>query len=378
MGFKLENTVLENKGPAFKKEKNSPILEREIHLFGPSFPAKKKEDFYAELSVLLNAGITLKDALVLIMENQKRKKRQLFYRDMVNELVSGRSFSDVVRSRNEFSEYEYYSLKIGEETGTTAKITEELGKFFARKNDQRRNLVNALTYPIIILVTAVLVVIFMLRLVVPMFQDIFKLNKVELPGITKFIIATADFVKNFGWWIVPFIAALLIFRKLYSHKPWFKRNKDRMLLRIPFLGNFIKAVYMAQFTQAVTLLTASKVPVLNSIDLVSRMIDFIPLKEALSNVSKKIVEGHSLSESLKFNKIFDNRLISMIKVAEETNRTEFIFERLNQQYSIEVQQKSKLLSTLMEPLIIVIVGTLVGVILVAMYLPMFKLGSILG
>ena len=378
MGFKLENTILEKNKPSNKKEGISAILEKEITLFGPVFSNKKKEDFYTELSVLLKAGITLKDALVLIQENQKKEKQQLFYRGMVNALVSGQSFSEVIRSKNEFSEYEYYSLKIGEETGTTGKITEELGKFFARKNDQRRNLVNALTYPIIILVTAVLVVIFMLRLVVPMFQDIFKQNNVELPGITKFIIAASDFVKNFGIWALLVLAGLLLFRKFYANQEWYKRRKHSMLLRIPYVGNFIKAVYMAQFTQAVTLLTASKVPVLNSIDLVGRMIDFFPLKEALSDVSAKIMEGNSLSESLKFNKIFDHRLVSLIKVAEETNQTEFIFERLNQQYNIEVQQKSKLLSTLMEPLIIVIVGTLVGVILVAMYLPMFKLGSILG
>ena len=378
MGFKLENTILEKNKPSNKKEGISAILEKEITLFGPVFSNKKKEDFYTELSVLLKAGITLKDALVLIQENQKKEKQQVFYRGMVNALVSGQSFSEVIRSKNEFSEYEYYSLKIGEETGTTGKITEELGKFFARKNDQRRNLVNALTYPIIILVTAVLVVIFMLRLVVPMFQDIFKQNNVELPGITKFIIAASDFVKNFGIWALLVLAGLLLFRKFYANQEWYKRRKHSMLLRIPYVGNFIKAVYMAQFTQAVTLLTASKVPVLNSIDLVGRMIDFFPLKEALSDVSAKIMEGNSLSESLKFNKIFDHRLVSLIKVAEETNQTEFIFERLNQQYNIEVQQKSKLLSTLMEPLIIVIVGTLVGVILVAMYLPMFKLGSILG
>lgn len=378
MGFKLENTVSNTTKPFLKKGTASSILEKEITFFGTTFSNKKKEDFYTEVSVLLKAGITLKDALSLILENQKKEKQRSFYKEMVDALVSGKSFSEVIHSKKEFTEYEYYSLKIGEETGTTGRITEELGKFFARKNDQRRNLVNALTYPVIILVTAVLVVIFMLRLVVPMFQDIFKQNKVELPGITKFIIASSDFIGDYGWWILLLILGLLLFRKSYAKKEWFKRKKDALLLKIPYVGNFIKAVHMAQFTQAVTLLTASKVPVLNSIDLVGRMIDFFPLKEALSRVSEKILEGYSLSESLKLNKIFDHRLVSLIKVAEETNQTEFIFERLNQQYTIEVQQKSKLLSTLMEPLIIVIVGILVGVILVAMYLPMFKLGSVLG
>jgi type IV pilus assembly protein PilC len=97
----------------------------------------------------------------------------------------------------------------------------------------------------------------------------------------------------------------------------------------------------------------------------------------LEEVEGSVIRGDSLSDSLRDTSFFDNRMISLVKVAEETNKTEYVFERLNQQYTIEVQQKSKLLSTLLEPLIIVIVGILVGVILVAMYLPMFKLSSVL-
>ncbi len=117
---------------------------------------------------------------------------------------------------------------------------------------------------------------------------------------------------------------------------------------------------------------------LNSIQLVKKMIDFYPLNEALTHVGKKMLSGASLHTSMAGNKIFDNKMVSLVKVAEETNQTEYIFERLNQQYAIEVQQKSKLLFTLMEPLIIVIIGIFVGVILVSMYLPMFKLSSVVG
>lgn len=378
MGFKIENTQLGTKSNSSTEKDITSILQKEISFFGSAFSNKKKEDFYTELSVLLRAGINLKEALILIKENQKKEKQQLFYAEMVDGLVAGNSFSSIAQEKKEITEYEYYSLKIGEETGTLHKITEELGKFFLRKNEQRRSLVNALMYPVIILVTAVLVVVFMLRMVVPMFQDIFKQNGVELPGITKFIISASDFVKDYGLLILLTIVALILFRKLYTKNEGFKKRRDYLLLRLPYVGNFIKSVYLAQFTQAVTLLTSSKVPVLNSIELVGRMIDFYPLKDALATVEGKILKGSGLSDSLKGTKVFDHRMVSLVKVAEETNQTEFIFERLNQQYSIEVQQKSKMLSTLLEPLIILFVGVLVGVILVAMYLPMFKLGSVLG
>ena len=108
------------------------------------------------------------------------------------------------------------------------------------------------------------------------------------------------------------------------------------------------------------------------------MIEFTPLKEALDRVSDRILRGADLSEALSEHPIFDKKMIALVKVAEETNQTAYIFERLHEQYSIEVQQRSKLLSTLLEPIIILIVGVVVGLILIAMYLPMFKLGSVLG
>ncbi|RDY60787.1 type II secretion system F family protein [Flagellimonas nanhaiensis] len=380
MGFNLQN-IAHKESPkrddTIGKVKK-PLLEREVRLFGKPFSNKKKEDFYTELSILLKAGITLKEALKLIEDGQKRESHKALINFLGESLLSGKSFSEAVREKKEFTEYEYYSIKIGEESGTLETIAKELGLFFAKKNEQRRDLVNALTYPIIILITAVLVVIFMLRLVVPMFQDIFKQNNVDLPWITRMIISVSDLIKDYGWWILLALIVVVFGRKLLFKQDKFKRAADYLMMRIPYLGAFLKAVYLAQFTRALSLLTASKIPMLNSIEMAGKMIDFYPLRDALDSVNKKIIQGESLSNSLKDRAIFSNKMISMVKVAEETNQTEFMFDRLNQQYAIEVQQKSKLLSTLLEPMIILVVGTCVGVILVAMYLPMFKLGTVLG
>jgi len=377
MGFKLVNTATVS-SKSVEKDRLSSILQKEVALFGKSFGNKKKEDFYSELSVLLNAGINLKEGLSLIQENQKKEKMQSFFRDLVEGLVSGKSFYEVLCEKSEFSEYEYYSVKIGEETGTLPRIVEELGKFYSNKNEQRRGLINALTYPIIILCTAILVVVFMLRMVVPMFEDIFRQNGVDLPGITVAIINISNFIKDYGWLVLLILALLFIAKKALAQKAWFKQGSDKLLMKIPYVGNFVVSVYLAQFTQSVALLTSSKVPMLRSIQLVKKMIDFYPLTEALTSVEKGVLAGLSLNQSMSKNKIFDNKMISLVKVAEETNQTEYIFERLNQQYAIEVKQKSKLLSTLMEPLIILVIGIFVGVILVSMYLPMFKLSSVVG
>ncbi|WP_412560656.1 type II secretion system F family protein [Winogradskyella sp. MIT101101] len=377
MGFQLDNIQTVKKDQS-KKASRTSFLQKEINLFSNSFSNKIKEDFYTELSVLLKAGITLKDGLELIEGALKKKPQKDKLNHISKAIVSGSSLSEAISHHKEFSEYEYYSLKIGEETGTLIEVTQQLGEFYARKNEQRRNLVSALTYPTIILATAVLVVVFMLNYVVPMFQDIFEQQKVELPAITKFIINCSEFLKSYGWLILLVLLILVGSRVFFNKKRWYKKIKDKIISKLPFIGDFVKTVYLSQFTQAVSLLTASKVPVVNSIQLVKQMINFYPLQNALASVEQEILKGKSLSDSLKQHKLFDDKMVALVKVAEETNQNEFIFQRLNAQYNTQVQQKSKLLSTLLEPVIIMIVGLLVGLILIAMYLPMFKLSSILG
>ncbi|WP_230978948.1 type II secretion system F family protein [Flavobacterium supellecticarium] len=210
--------------------------------------------------------------------------------------------------------------------------------------------------------TAILVVFFMLSYVVPMFQDIFK----QIPFLTKMIIRLSDLVKSYGFLFVLLMLSALFAGRLLRKNENYTKAIHYLALRIPFLGPFISKVYLAQFTQAVALLTASKVPILNSIQMVKIMIGFVPLKEALENVEKNILLGHSLSISLKGNRMFDSRIISLVKVAEETNQTEYVFKQLNEQYNQEVILQSKVMSIVLEPLIIVFVG-----VLVAMYLPMF-------
>ncbi|WP_142785730.1 type II secretion system F family protein [Changchengzhania lutea] len=377
MAFQLENI---SKPVSLKKEPTDHLsfLKQEITFFNNTFSNKIKEDFYTEISVLLKAGVSLKDSLDLIENSQKKKQNKELLKKISQDIVSGQSLSDALKTHKQFTDYEFHSIKIGEETGTLAKVSEQLGNFFARKNEQRRNLISALTYPFIILSTAVLVVVFMLQYVVPMFQDIFKQQGVELPNITKFIIRVSDFLGSYGFVIFILLIGILVLQPFLNKKKGFKKIKDKFILKLPFIGNFARLVYLSQFTQAVSLLTASKVPVVNSIQLVKQMINFYPLQHALETVEQHILKGESLSKSLSQHKLFDDKMIALVKVAEETNQTEYIFDRLNMQYNTQVQQLSKMLSTIMEPFIILIVGVLVGVILIAMYLPMFKLSSVMG
>ena len=376
MAFKLDN-IQPHKKQA-KKFDLEKLLKTEINVSGKSFSNKKKEAMYTELSVLLYAQINLKEALTLITQEQKKQSDKELLEKIVAALLQGSNFSESIKDNHNFTEYEYYSLKIGEETGTLQKVTKELGLFFRRRNEQRRTVLNALSYPIVVLITALLAVLFMLRYVVPMFADIFKQHQAELPWLTKMVIKASNFFQQYFWILMIIILALVILKKAVSKKSWYKKYTAKIVLKIPFIGELMRKMYIGQFTQAVALLTTAKVPVLSSIQLTKKMIDFYPLQIALHDIESKILSGNSLSESLQPHKIFDAKMISLLKVAEQTNQNEFIFERLTTQYNDEIQYKSKMLSTVLEPLIIIFLGAMVAIILIAMYLPMFTLSTVLG
>ncbi len=378
MGIKIE------KNKNLKKEKItsefdlSEILTKEIRLFGNAFNNKKKEQWYAELNVLLRSGIDLKSGLELLAETQKKEQDGKMIEEMLRELINGSSFSEIVKKNKAFSDYEYYAIRIGEQTGQLAKITEELGQFYKRKNDLKREITSAMTYPIIVMITAMVVIVFMLKYVVPMFVDIFKQNKVELPGITEMIISFSKFIENQGWLLVILIIASFFGLKYIAKKEWFRKIWGRIQLKIPILGDYFRKIYMAQFTQALALLTSAKVPMVESISLVTNMINFYPLQDGLKKTKKKVISGGKLSTAFAAHEIFDKKMIAMVRVAEETNQTELIFQKLNEQYNQQVQYQSRVISNVLNPILTIMVGVLVGVILVAMYLPMFKLSSVIG
>lgn len=376
MAFQLENI------PKKRDTENTSfnidsLLKKEITLFGSSFSNKKKEAFYIELSVLLKAGLELKDALELIGTEQKKDADQQIFNSIIEHLIDGKNFSDAIKKQNHFSDYEYYSLQIGEKTGTLQKVTLQLGDFYKRKNEQRRIIVGALSYPIVVLTTAFLAVFFMLKMVVPMFADIFKQNKVELPWITQKIVSISNSLqKNYVWFFI-LIFILFIFVTVFKNKIWYQKFSTQLLLKIPFVGDFVRKIRIAQFTQAISLLVSAKVPLLNGIQLTRKMISFYPLQIALDTVEEDILQGKSLYQSISNQPIFDKKMASLIKVAEETNQNETIFNRLTYQYNEEIQYKSKMISATIEPILILVLGAVVAIILIGMYLPMFKLSTVI-
>ena len=327
---------------------------------------------------MLISGIDLRQSLELLSEENKSKKESSFFKSVYVGVVNGIPFFETLKSTSKFSNYEIETLRVGEATGNLGVVTQDLGEFCKKKNDQRRQVVSALTYPVIVILTALVVVFFMMNYVVPLFKDIFEQNNVELPGITKFILGFSEFLQDNVYAI--FIGFILIIGGYFILRKydWYRRIMAYTMLKIPLIGDFMKAIYILRFIQVMKLLANSKISITESLEMSRSLISFYPLKEAIKRINENVVKGAKLSASFREHAIFDTRIITLLKVAEETNQTEFIFEKLYEQYSKELDYKSKQFANLLNPLLTILIGAIVGIVLIAMYLPMFKLSSVIG
>ncbi|MBL4664091.1 MAG: type II secretion system F family protein, partial [Flavobacteriaceae bacterium] len=290
MGIKFETHTVQSKSSNTSSGIKN-LMQKDIHFFGSSFSNKKKESFYGRLSVLLKSGINLKKALELISESQKKDKDQLFIFNLSQEIVAGKSLYEVMEAHPHFTAYEYQAVKIGEQTGKIYDITNDLFSFYKQKNEQKRQVYSALSHPIVILFTAIIVVYFMMQFVVPMFVDIFKQQKVELPWITQVIVDISNFITSYGGFIIIFFLTLPFPFRYLKKQSWYRQRADTFKLKIPILGSYLRKVYVTQFVQAMSLLTKAKVPMVNGISLVRNMIEFYPLQSSLEKIEKNIIEG---------------------------------------------------------------------------------------
>ncbi|MBI4646418.1 MAG: type II secretion system F family protein [Bacteroidia bacterium] len=351
------------------------FMTRDIRLFGNRLNDKKKERFFNDLSILLSSGVDIKTSLELIAEEQKGKGDKLLFESIKNNVINGHSLSEAIENSKKFTPYEYYSIRIGEESGKLTDVLAELSSFFNRKIKQKRQLTNAFSYPALVLATALAAVIFMLNFIIPMFSDVFKRFGGKLPGITKFMIRFSEFFSDYTAYFLLFVVLLAIFMYLQRRQLWYRRLVSGLLLKTPVIGHIVLQIYISRFCQSMALLIASRTHLLQAVQLVKNMLGFYPFEIALEKISTDIINGKPLFLSMKEFTIFDNRLISLVRVAEEVNQLDAVFARLYKQYYDEAENKIMLINSLLEPILIIFIGLLVAVILIAMYLPMFQLST---
>ncbi len=354
------------------------FLNKDIKLFGHAFNDKKKERFYSELFILFSAGVDIRSALELIEEEQPKEKDRLLFASIKESIISGNSLSKALQQTGLFTMYEYYSLQIGEESGRLNEVLSELSIFFTKKIQQKRQLTSALSYPAVVFFASFGAIFFMMKFVVPMFADVFKRFKGELPAFTKLIIRISDAFGNYSLYFILVVAVISGILINQRQAVWFRKYGAKLILRMPIMKDMIGKIYLARFCQSMNLLISAKTPLVTAIDLVKKMVGFYPIEVSLETVQEDLLKGKPLHLSLAKFSIYNRRMISLIKVAEEVNQLDTMFSRLSKQYSDEVEHQTSILGSLIEPFMIIFLGVLVAVILVAMYLPLFQMSSTVG
>lgn len=351
------------------------LLNKDIQLFGSSFNAKKREAFYSELNILLVAGLDIQKSLQLIQDGLKKRNDKALVNEVRESLISGMALSEAFQKANKFSEYEIYSVKIGEETGRLNIVLEELSLFYAKTAKFRQQLLGALSYPIFVSGFSMLVVFFLLRYLVPLFSDVYKRFGGHLPALTQHIIALSDWLSTHSWMLLLGIVSIVSYLIWQKNNLWFRKLSSQVLLRLPIFGGMIKKIYLARFCQSMSLLLGSKVSVLRVIELVRQMVGFYPIELSLMMVEQEILNGSLLNDALSKSSFYPPQLVALIKVGEEAGNLDMMFNRLAEQYNQDVDERTKMIGTLIEPILIVTLGFVVGIILIAMYLPLFQMST---
>lgn len=211
-----------------------------------------------------------------------------------------------------------------------------------------------------------------------MFADVFQRFGSEIPWITAVVIQFSTFLDNYFLFIVLMVIVLAAVPFVAKHKVWYRKITSRLILSIPVAGDLVRKVYLARFANTMRLLVSTDTPLLKSVVFVRRVVGFYPLESSLEEVENSILMGESLHRSLEKFDIYPSKFIQLIKVGEEVNRLDYFFGQIAEQYTEEVEYKTTTLSNMMEPLIIILLGVVVGVILISMYLPMFQMGNSFG
>lgn len=311
--------------------------------------------------------------MVLIEENNKKTRQ--FYESVYDQLIKGISLSQALQETGKISMYEYHTIRIGEETGNLVVVLKQLTQHFAESIKQKRQLVNTFSYPTLVISTAVVVVLFMMNFIVPMFEELFKRFHGELPALTRAVIIVSKFISKYLWGMVLLILIAGISLFSIRKTDYYRRITSNLILKVPGVGTIIRKAYLAKFCQTFSLLNSSRIPIVTSIQLIQKIIGFYPFEVALIQIEKELVNGKLLHESFRAYDIFDGKLITLTKVGEEVNKLNEIYENLSKQYSEEVQHKVAILNTVLEPILIIFIGLFVAVILISMYLPMFQMSN---
>ncbi|MHA4965744.1 type II secretion system F family protein [Pseudomonas extremorientalis] len=353
--------------------KHSPVLAG----LKPSIKSADITQLTRQLATLLKAGIPLLQALDIISEGFDNATLRELLQGLQQSIAAGTSLADALRKHPRCFDELYCNLvAAGEQAGALETLLERVAIHREKSEQLKARIKKAMTYPITVLIVASLVTGVLLVHVVPQFQSLFAGVDGKLPGFTLQVIALSEFMQR-AWWGVALglLAAGFGLRHAYHALPAFQLWLDAGLLKVPVAGKLLRKSAVARYARTLSTTFAAGVPLVQALDSVAGAAGSGPFRQAIEHMRHDVSTGMQLNQSMAVSGLFPGMAIQMTAIGEESGTLDRMLEKVANQYEADVDTLVDHLTSLMEPLIMVVLGGIVGALVIAMYLPVFQLGS---
>ncbi len=335
--------------------------------------------FTGQLASLLQAGLPLVSCLEALQDQTEDQVFRIVIRDVRNDIATGTSFSQAVKKfPNSFNNLFISMVEAGEASGGLAEILGKVASYFESSVKLTKKVKSAMTYPVAVIGLAVALVNVLLIFVIPVFAEMFADFGAKLPTPTQLLIDLSDFMKAWWWAILIGCFAVFKFMQKYTATPVGRRQKDLFLVRAPIFGSLVHKIALSRFCRTYATLMRSGVPILRTLEIVASASGMVQVEEACSEISKHISQGGQVSEVMAANDFFPPMMKHMVKAGESTGNVDGMMNKVADFYDTECDATVAALTSLIEPLLIVFLGVVVGGIVMAMFLPIFQLGAVAG
>jgi len=361
---------------------NQPGLFAAIQKYNPLKAGVGSKDivlFSRQMSTLVSAGVALVNGLNILGEQIENKVFKVIVNKVKEDIEAGLSIADAMKKHPDaFSDLYVSMIKAGEVGGILDTILERLSMYLEAAEELKHKVKGAMMYPLVVCTIAGGVTVFLLVGVIPTFKEIFSSFGAELPLPTRIVVGISEALQNY-WY--AFIAAPAA--GFYVLKQWIKTDNgsrifDTYVLKLPLFGPMLRKVAVAKFTRTLGTLVKSGVPILQALETVARTAGNRVIEDALMNARESIREGERISDPLKKSGVFPPMVVQMIAVGEETGNLDTMLTKIADFYDQEVDVAVKGLTSMIEPIVIVVMGVVIGGIVIAMFIPMFELGQLAG
>ncbi len=333
--------------------------------------------FSRQMATMMKAGVPLLQSFDIISEGAEKPAMRSLVNSLKQEVAAGNSFATALRGKPEYFDDLFCNLvDAGEQAGALESLLDRVATYKEKTEALKAKIKKAMTYPIAVMIVALNVSLILLIKVVPQFQSVFAGFGAELPAFTLMVIGLSEIVQQ--WWLAISGAALagaFLFKRSYRQSQKFRDTIDRFLLKVPLVGPLIFKSSVARYARTLATTFAAGVPLVEALDSVAGATGNVVFKNAVHKVKQDVATGMQLNFAMRSTGVFPTLAIQMTSIGEESGALDNMLDKVATYYEDEVDNMVSSLTTLMEPMIMAVLGVIVGGLVIAMYLPIFKLGS---